>query len=88
MRCGGPVFFKRVFVKIGFFCLTFLVKIGYNFYMFSNIISFVLRMALIVALWAFMWRLVEPRTQFDRIFRAALLLLSLLTVLAVIRIVG
>jgi len=75
-------------VKIGFFCLTFLVKIGYNFYMFSNIISFVLRMALIVALWAFMWRLVEPRTQFDRIFRAALLLLSLLTVLAVIRIVG
>lgn len=75
-------------MKIGFFCLTFLVKIGYNFYMFSNIISFVLRMALIVALWAFMWRLVEPRTQFDRIFRAALLLLSLLTVLAVIRIVG
>jgi hypothetical protein len=45
-------------------------------------------MALIVTLWAFIWRYVEPRTQAMRLLRAALLVLGLLGVLAVVRITG
>jgi hypothetical protein len=56
--------------------------------MFIAIVSFVLRISLIVALWAFVWRFVEPKTQLMRILRAALLVLGLLAVLAVIRITG
>ena len=56
--------------------------------MFGNVISLVLRMLLIAALWAFVWRIVEPKTQFMRVLRAALLLVGLLVVLAVLRISG
>lgn len=56
--------------------------------MITGPIYFILRIALIVAIWVFIWRSIKPRTQSARILRAALLLLSLLTVLAVIRITG
>ena len=76
------------YAKIEHFYLTVLVKIGYNLVMTRNVISFLLRIGLIVGLWALIWRLVEPRTQLMRIVRAALLLLGLLALLAVIRITG
>ena len=75
-------------VKIGYFYLAFLVKIGYNIFMLGSIVSFVLRIGLIVAFWAFIWRFVEPRTQLMRILRAALLLLGLLGILAALRMTG
>ena len=56
--------------------------------MLRNLIVFVLRLGLIAALWAFIWRFVEPRTQLMRILRAALLLIALLVVLAALRIMG
>jgi len=56
--------------------------------MFRSLLSFVLRIGLVVALWAFVWRLIEPRTQLMRILRAALLLLGLLGILLVMRTVG
>ena len=56
--------------------------------MFGSIVSFVLRIGLIAALWVFIWGFVEPRTQLMRILRAALLLLGLLGVLAALRITG
>lgn len=74
--------------KMAHLVLTLGVKIGYNFAMFGRIISLLLRMCLIAALWAFVWRLVEPRTQLMRILRAALLLLGLLGILAAIRATG
>ena len=68
--------------------MTFHAKIGYNVGMLRNLIVFVLRLGLIAALWAFIWRFVEPRTQLMRILRAALLLIALLVVLAALRIMG
>ena len=56
--------------------------------MFGSIISFVLRICLIAALWVLVWQYVEPRTQLMRILRAALLLVGLLCILAVLRIAG
>jgi len=56
--------------------------------MFRDMVSFVLRVSLIVALWAFVWRYVEPKTQLMRILRAALLMLGLLGILALLRITG
>ena len=56
--------------------------------MFTEFISFILRISLIVALWAFVWKLLEPRTQLMRILRAAVLLLGLLGVLAVLKMTG
>lgn len=75
-------------VNIGKFHLTFLVKIGYNILMAGSIITFVLRLALIVAVWVFFWQLVQPRTQLMRIFRAALVLTALLVILALMKITG
>ena len=77
-----------LYVKIGILCLTLPVKVGYNDFVFAGFISFVLRLWLIVALWLCIWRFVKPRTQLMRIFRAALLLLALLGVLALLRITG
>ena len=68
--------------------LTSPVKIGYNISMLGDIIAFVLRIGLVVALWAFVWKYVEPRTQLMRILRAALLVFGLLGILAVLRIAG
>ncbi len=56
--------------------------------MFTNIISFILRISLIVVLWAFVWRLIQPRTQLMRILRAAVLLLCLLGILFILRNTG
>jgi len=56
--------------------------------MAGDIISFVLRITLIVSLCIFVWRFVKPRTQLMRVFRAALLVLTLLVVLVVLRVVG
>lgn len=53
--------------------------------MFTSFISFILRISLIVAVWAFVWRLLEPRTQLMRILRATVLLLGLLGILVVLR---
>ncbi len=68
--------------------MTFRVKIGYNMPMFVNVVSFVLRIGLIVVLWALIWRVVEPKTQIMRILRAALLVLGLLGILVVLRFTG
>ena len=73
---------------MGVFLLDALVKIGYYTFMFRDLVSFVLRILLIVALWAFVWRLLEPRTQLMRILRAAVLLLGLLGILVVLRMTG
>jgi hypothetical protein len=73
---------------MGAFLLDVLVKIGYSIFMFGDFISLILRITLIVALWAFVWRLLEPRTQLMRILRAAVLLLGLLGVLVVLRMTG
>jgi hypothetical protein len=56
--------------------------------MFKDLISFVLRISLIVGVCAFAWRLIQPKTQLMRVLRAALLLACLLAVLAVLRIAG
>ncbi|UCF43767.1 MAG: hypothetical protein JSV99_02225 [Planctomycetota bacterium] len=54
----------------------------------SRILLVALRLWIIIAVWAFVWKVVEPRTQKLRILRAALLLVCLLVVLAVLRIAG
>ncbi|MFH1718862.1 MAG: hypothetical protein ABIF19_16015 [Planctomycetota bacterium] len=56
--------------------------------MLINIASLVLRMLLVAVTCAFAWRFVEPKTQLMRVLRAALLVLSLLAVLAVVKIAG
>lgn len=56
--------------------------------MLTEFISFILRILLIATLWAFVWKLLEPRTQLMRILRAAVLLLGLLGVLVVLRMTG
>lgn len=83
-----PAIFYLSLVKIGNFHLTLLVKIGYNVFMFGSIVSFVLRIWLVVAFWAFIWQFVQPRTQLMRILRAALLMLGLLGILTTLRITG
>ncbi|OHB79025.1 MAG: hypothetical protein A2Z25_12180 [Planctomycetes bacterium RBG_16_55_9] len=67
------------------FLLDFDVKIGYHSNMFLDIAHLVLRIALIVTIWAFIWRFVQPSTQLMRVLRAALLVLALLGALAVMR---
>ncbi len=56
--------------------------------MFVDFLLFILRLLLIAALWVFVWKLVKPRTQFLRILRAALLLVSFLGILAALKIAG
>jgi len=70
------------------FRLTSGVKLGYYMTMFTDFISFILRISLIVVLWTFVWRLLEPRTQLMRILRAAVLILGLLGILVVLRMTG
>jgi len=71
-----------------YFLLDSNVKIGYFEYMFRSIVFFVLRISLIAALWAFVWKFIEPKTQFMRVLRAALLVLGLLVILAMLKITG
>ena len=73
-------------VKIGYLGLTWDVKMGYNQFMLTNMISFILRICLIAVFWFVVWKYIEPRTQRMRIFRAALLVLGLLVILAMVRI--
>lgn len=54
--------------------------------MLLNTVHFVLRLALVILIWACIWRYMKPRNQLMRILRAALLVLSMLGALAVIRI--
>ena len=56
--------------------------------MLREVVPFLLRVALMVAISLLIWRSVQPKTQFRRVLRAALLLLTLLGVLAVVRITG
>jgi len=72
-------------VDIGIFSLTCYVKIGYYGFMPGNIISFILRISLVAAFWAFTWQFVEPRTRLLRILRAAMLVVGLLFMLALLR---
>jgi hypothetical protein len=73
---------------MGYFLLDCDVNIGYYKYMFRDLILFILRISLIVALWAFVWKFIEPKTQLMRVLRAALLVLGLLVILAMIKITG
>ena len=73
---------------MGNFLLDLNVNLGYLSYMVSSYVFFVLRLSLVVAIWAFIWRYLEPRTQLMRIMRAALLLLCLLGVMAVVKLTG
>jgi hypothetical protein len=73
---------------MGNLSLTCHIKMGYNDFMLTNFIIFILRISLIVALWAFVWRLVQPRTQLMRILRAAVLLIGLLGILFILRSTG
>ena len=73
---------------MGNLSLTWPVNMGYNSLMLTNFITFILRISLIVVLWAFVWRLVQPRTQLMRILRAAVLLLGLLGILFILRNTG
>ena len=74
--------------KMGYILLDLCVKMGYYLCMFRSIILLVLRMSLIVTLWAFVWKIIEPKTQLMRVLRAALLVLSLLVILAMLKITG
>ncbi len=56
--------------------------------MAGDIISFVLRITLVVTLCQFVWRFVKPRTQLMRVLRAALLVLTLLGILVILRSAG
>ena len=62
------------------------VSIGYNIHMIEDTLSFFLRFCVIVTLWVWIWRVVEPKTQVLRIARAALLVLGLVFVLTLMRI--
>jgi multisubunit Na+/H+ antiporter MnhF subunit len=56
--------------------------------MAGDIISFVLRITLVVTLCSYVWRFVKPNTQLMRVLRAALLVLTLLGILVVLRVTG
>jgi len=73
---------------MGILRLTLFVNIGYNYVMVASFISFVLRILLVVVLWFFVWRFIEPKTQLMRILRVGLLVLCLLGVLAMLKITG
>jgi hypothetical protein len=68
--------------------LDLYVKMSYLNFMLRSVVFFVLRVALIAALWASVWKFIEPKTQLMRILRAALLVLGLLVILAALRITG
>lgn len=73
---------------MGHFLLDFNIKIGYLNNMFRGLVFFILRLSLIVAVWAFVWKFIEPKTQLMRILRAALLVLGLLFILVMLKVMG
>ena len=54
--------------------------------MLRDMIIFVLRFGLIATICSAVWLYVEPRTKWLRVLRAALLVVSLLVILAVMRV--
>ena len=78
----------NMYVKMGYFLLDSNGKMGYYKYMFRSLVFFVLRISLIAALWAFVWKFIEPKTQLMRVLRAALLVLGLLAILAMLKVTG
>jgi hypothetical protein len=68
--------------------LTLPGKMGYISVMFTDILLFVFRLLLTIAICGFVWSLVKPATQSMRVLRAALLVLCLLAALYVLRGVG
>ncbi|MEJ2648179.1 MAG: hypothetical protein P8016_07210 [Sedimentisphaerales bacterium] len=56
--------------------------------MLIDLILLLLRICLISIVWFVAWKYIEPKTQLTRILRAAVLVLSLLVILAMIRITG
>jgi hypothetical protein len=56
--------------------------------MFTDILLFVFRLVLTIAICGFVWSLVKPATQSTRLLRAALLVLCLFAALCVLRGVG
>jgi len=56
--------------------------------MLANALSFFLRVLLLVAIFGFVWRVIEPRNRLMRVLRAAVLLLCLIGVLAFLRAAG
>ena len=83
-----PHFLTNIYVKMRYFLLDSNVKIGYCECMFRSLVFFVLRISLIVALWAFVWKFIEPKTQLMRVLRAALLVLGLLAILTMLKVTG
>ena len=81
-------FSNNLYVKLGYFLLDFHIKIGYLNSMFRGLVFFILRLSLIVAVWAFVWKFIEPKTQLMRILRAALLVLGLLFILVMLKVMG
>jgi hypothetical protein len=73
---------------MGHFLLDLNIKIGYLNIMFRDLVFFILRLSLIAALWAFVWKFIEPKTQLMRILRAALLVLGLLVILVMLKLIG
>jgi hypothetical protein len=87
--CRAPThFLTNIYVKMGYFLLDLSIKMGYCKYMFRDIVFFALRISLIVAIWAFVWKFIEPKTQLMRILRAALLVLGLLVILTMLKVTG
>jgi len=56
--------------------------------MVTGSIIFVLRICLVAVICAFLWKLIEPKTQQARILRAGILVVGLLITWAVVRIIG
>lgn len=54
----------------------------------AELIHITLRGALVVVIWMAVWRLVQPATGWMRVVRAGVLVLSLLVVLAVVRMIS
>lgn len=53
-----------------------------------NIVSFFLRLLVVVCVWVLVWRLIEPQTQVRRLLRVGLLILGLLGTLAALKAMG
>jgi hypothetical protein len=81
-------FLNYLYVKMVNILLDLNVNIEYYEYMFRNLVFFVLRISLIAALWASVWKFIEPKTQLMRVLRAALLVLGLLVILAILKVTG
>jgi hypothetical protein len=53
-----------------------------------DIVSFFLRLLVVVCVWLLVWGLIEPRTQVRRVLRSGLLVLGLLGILVALKTAG